>query len=159
MPSSVGGKFLAAIAEALAATKLEAIVVGNVASILNGAPVLTEDVDLLVRDTPRNRLKLRRFATLIGGSAPAPISDLTGTERIYGSTVPVDILYDRLSPRLTFGSIRAHAERLEILGARLTVASLADVIRAKEAADRPKDRAALPILRDTLAVKKAMGKW
>jgi hypothetical protein len=30
------------------------------------------------------------------------------------------------------------------------------VIRSKEAADRKKDRAALPILRDTLAVKKKL---
>jgi hypothetical protein len=31
--------------------------------------------------------------------------------------------------------------------------ALADVLRSKEAANRPKDRAVLPILRDTLAVK------
>ena len=37
----------------------------------------------------------------------------------------------------------------------LTVASLEDVIRSKEAAGRKKDLAALPILRDTLAVQKA----
>jgi hypothetical protein len=39
---------------------------------------------------------------------------------------------------------------------RLLVADLADVIRSKRAAGRPKDRAVLPILRDTLAVKKKL---
>ena len=34
----------------------------------------------------------------------------------------------------------------------VTVASLADVIRSKEAADRPRDRAALPGLRALLSV-------
>jgi hypothetical protein len=35
------------------------------------------------------------------------------------------------------------------------VARLEDVIASKTAADRPKDRAQLPTLRDTLKVKKA----
>jgi hypothetical protein len=34
----------------------------------------------------------------------------------------------------------------EIAGCEVRVASLADIIRSKEAADRPKDRATLPIL-------------
>jgi hypothetical protein len=36
------------------------------------------------------------------------------------------------------------------------VASLEDVIRSKEAAGRPKDLAQLPILRDTLRVRRAL---
>ena len=36
------------------------------------------------------------------------------------------------------------------------VAGLADVIRSKEAAGRPKDLAQLPILRDTLRVRRAL---
>ena len=55
--------FLYELAIALQNVGLEAIVVGNMASILNGAPVLTQDVDLLVRDTPLNRRKLKRLAT------------------------------------------------------------------------------------------------
>jgi hypothetical protein len=38
------------------------------------------------------------------------------------------------------------------------VASLEDVIAAKEAAARPKDKAVLPILKDTLRCRKAMEK-
>jgi hypothetical protein len=38
---------------------------------------------------------------------------------------------------------------------RLLVASLEDVIRSKEAAGRQKDRAVLPVLRDTVAVKRS----
>jgi hypothetical protein len=36
------------------------------------------------------------------------------------------------------------------------VARLEDIIASKEAADRPKDRAQLPILRDTLKVSAAL---
>ncbi len=158
MSSSDGAKFLKALARALRDTKLEAIVVGNTASILNGAPVITEDVDLLVRDTSLNRKKLQRLAQLLGGSSPVPVSDLARTERIYGAAVQVDILYDRIPPRMSFESVRSRAERMTIGGESLMVAALGDVIRSKEAANRPKDRAVLPILRDTLAVKRALAK-
>jgi hypothetical protein len=94
----------------------------------------------------------------MGGSAPAPVSELTNTDRIYGAAVQIDILYDSIPPKLKFESVRSRAERMEIGGHKLTVAALADVIRSKEAANRPKDRGALPILRDTLAVKMALAK-
>ena len=85
MASSVDESFLAAMAAELRVARIEAIVVGNVASILNGAAVLTQDVDLLVRGTALNRKKLKRFATAMGGVGPAHLSGLTSTERIYGS--------------------------------------------------------------------------
>ena len=47
-------------------------------------------------------------------------------------------------------------ELRQFAGEKLIVASLEDVIRSKEAADRNKDRAVLPVLRDTLAVKKKL---
>ncbi len=43
------------------------------------------------------------------------------------------------------------AVRLDIAGTSLLVASLADVIRSKQAAGREKDRAALPLLRKLLS--------
>jgi hypothetical protein len=64
-----------ALAKALRAARLEAIVIGNSASMLNGAPVTTQDIDLLIRDTRPNRRKLARFAKEIGGSAPVRVSE------------------------------------------------------------------------------------
>jgi hypothetical protein len=157
MASNAHEDFLVVLATALRGTRVEAIVVGNTASILNGAPVLTQDVDLLVRDTPPNRKKLKRFAAALGGSGPAPITGLTSTERIYGTLVPIDILYDKLIGGLRFASVRSRSHP-EIVGSELlTVAALADIIKSKEAAGRPKDKAVLPILRDTLAVRRARG--
>ncbi|MGQ0669497.1 MAG: hypothetical protein ACT4PO_07480 [Actinomycetota bacterium] len=43
------------------------------------------------------------------------------------------------------------AIHLSILGAEIDVASLADVVRSKEAAGREKDRLVLPVLRRILA--------
>ncbi len=159
MSSSVDERFLAQLAVALRDVRIDAVVVGNVASILNGSPVLTQDVNLLVRDTALNRKKLRSLAQRLRATGPLGISDLATVERIYGARVPIDIVFDHIPGRLTFASVRSRA-RLAYVGVgneTLTVATLADVIKSKTAADRPKDRAVLPILRDTLAVRRAQG--
>jgi hypothetical protein len=136
--------------------RLEAVVIGNSASMLNGAPVTTQDIDLLIRDTKLNRRKLARFAEEIGG-APMPVSELTKVEVIEGDlAVPVEIHFDRISGGLTFSSVRSRAQKVTVGDEKLAVATLADVIRSKEAANRPKDRAVLPILRDTMAVKRKL---
>src|SRR5438067_10467442 len=154
MSSDISEKTLVALAKALRAAKLEAIIIGNSASMLNGAPVTTQDIDLLIRDTKPNRRKLARFAGEIGGSAPMPVSELSKVEWIEGRlAVPVEIHYDRISGGLTFASLRSRAQPVMVGDEKLLVAALADVIRSKQAAGRPKDRAVLPILRDTLTVK------
>ncbi|MGZ8603039.1 MAG: hypothetical protein ACXWXN_11050, partial [Actinomycetota bacterium] len=50
-----------------------------------------------------------------------------------------------------YRDIERDAVRLVILGTEVDVASLADVIRSKEAAGREKDRLVLPVLRRILA--------
>jgi len=157
MSSDLSEKTLVKVAKALRAAKLEAIVIGNSASMLNGAPVTTQDIDLLIRDTGPNRRKLARFAEEIGGSAPMPVSELSKVEWIEGRlAVPVEIHYDRISGGLTFSFLRSRAQHVMVGDEKLVVASLADIIRSKQAAGRPKDRAVLPILRDTLTVKKKL---
>jgi nucleotidyltransferase DUF2204 len=153
-PSDLQQRTLVSLARALRRAKLEAVIIGNVASMLNGAPVTTQDIDLLIRDTRLNRRKLARFAEEIGGGAPLPVSELSNVVSIEGDlAVPVEVHFDRISGDLTFARVRARAEVVLVEDEKLKVASLADVIRSKQAADRPKDRAVLPILRDTLAVK------
>ena len=155
--SDISEQTLIALASALRAVKLEAIVIGNSASMPNGAPVTTQDIDLLIRDTRLNRRKLARFARAIGGAAPMPVSELSKVEWIEGGlSVPVEIHYDRIAGGLTFSSLRSRARLVPVGDEKLRVAALADVIRSKQAANRPKDRAVLPILRDTLAVKKRL---
>ena len=143
--------FLAELAAAIVESKLDAVVVGNTASVLHGAPVMTQDVDLLVRDTKANRTKLVRLAARLGGAKPQRVSELASALRIHGTQVPVDILFDALPGRLSFASVKSRAVVMPAGRNTLTVASLADVIQAKEAAGRDKDKAVLPILRATLA--------
>ena len=156
MASSRDEEFLAELASALSETKLDAVVVGNTASVLHGAPVMTQDVDLLVRDTKPNRAKLDRLAARLGGSKPQPISELANVVRIHGTLVPVDVLFDSIPGRLSFASVKSRASKMPAGRNSLTVAALEDVIRSKEAASRDKDVAALPILRATLATLKQL---
>jgi hypothetical protein len=157
MSSDLNERTLTALARALRETRLEAIVIGNSASMLNGAPVTTQDIDLLVRDTAPNRRKLARFAEAIGASRPMPVSELSNVQWMDGDlSVPVEVHFDRISGGLTFASVRSRAEKVGVGDEKLLVAALADVIRSKEAAARPKDHAVLPILRAALAVRKKL---
>jgi len=140
------------------------VVIGNVAAILNDAPMLTRGVDIFVGDKPRVRKKMGALAKALAGAAPQPILEKPGAGgqpgpydgvRITTLVVPVDVLF-RIPGEMSFDEIRARARTFDFGGEALAVASLEDVIRSKEAADRKKDRAALPILRDTLAVKKKL---
>src|SRR3954453_7792426 len=119
-PSNPWGATLIELARALRVARLEAIVIGNSAGMLNGAPVTTQDIDLLVRDTRLNRRKLARFAAVIGGSAPMPVSDLSRGESIEsGLAVPIEIHWDRISGGLTFASVRARARLVGVGEERL----------------------------------------
>ena len=61
-----------------------------------------------------------------------------------------------LSSRKSFASIRSRAVRVRVGNKMAWVASLEDVIAAKEAAGRPKDKATLEILRETRSVRNAL---
>jgi hypothetical protein len=134
--------------------RLEGILVGTGAAILQGVPLLTEDLDVLVRDTRVVRQKLERLAEEMGG-AWTEISPLTGARRLVGLRAGVDVLFDRIAGNLRFESLRSRAVRIRVGDDVVIAASLPDIIRSKTAADRPKDRAQLPMLKDTLRVQAA----
>jgi hypothetical protein len=148
--------FLEQLLLALAEAKLEALLVGSVAGVLHGAPVMTRDVDLLIRDTALNRKKLLTLAKALRAARPTPVSELSRTVTILGGALPVDVLFDELAGGLSFVRLRSRSVRVAIGAQTATVAALADIIASKEAAGRPKDLAQLPILRDTLRVKQAL---
>ena len=56
---------LALLASALNQHGLEAILIGNMAAALHGAPVSTIDIDLFFLQTSRNMQKLKRVATAL----------------------------------------------------------------------------------------------
>jgi hypothetical protein len=148
--------FLEKLLESLDRVGLEALIVGSTAAVLQGAPVMTQDVDLLVRDTPLVRQKLEKLGEALNAARPAAVSELSSALTILGAELPVDILFDALAGGLRFASLKSRAVKIPIGAQTATAAALADVIASKEAAARPKDLAQLPILRDTLNVLRIM---
>ena len=57
---------------------------------------------------------------------------------------------------VSFEEVRSRSVRIPVGRRVATVASLADIVASKEASGRPKDLAQLPILRDTLRVKREL---
>lgn len=147
--------FVLQVIAALESVRLEAIVVGNVAAILQGVPVTTQDLDILIRDTPLDRTKLDELGAMLG-ARPREISPLTRALRIDAQPASLDVLFDELSGGLRFESLRSRAVVVPLGEKSALVARLEDVIASKEAANRPKDLAQLPILRDALRVKLAL---
>jgi hypothetical protein len=150
--------FLERLLTALEQVGLEALIVGSTAAVLQGAPVMTQDIDLLVRDTPLVRRKLEKLGAALHAARPAAVSELSSALTILGAELPVDILFESLPGGLHFASLKSRAMKIAVGSKAALAASLADVIASKEAAGRPKDLAQLPILRQTLQVIRAMGR-
>jgi predicted nucleotidyltransferase len=137
--------------------QLDVVVIGNAAAALHGVPVTTQDIDLFLRDTPRNAEKIQQLLGALGGNVVAsrPFEPTSRMIRIEGLPVDIDLIFE-LSSHETFESIRARAAIVTIEGVPLRVANLRDVIEAKRAAGRPKDQASLPLLEQFLRIKQAM---
>lgn len=135
------------------------VLIGGVAAAMHGYDGVTTDLDITPADDTANldRLSaaLRQLEAGIrvdGLDEPLPF-DHDG-ESLRRATVwslrtcagDLDIA---LRPDGTTGyaDLRTRSLTITIAGLDIELASLADIIRSKEAADRPKDRLALPALR------------
>ncbi len=141
---------------------VEYVVIGGIAATLRGSPLRTGDANIcpaagrenLARLGPALRGLEARIRLDDGTSLDAPLDArmLAGATTWTLTTAKGD-LDIAFQPAGTTGydDLVVAAERYELEGGVLvTVASLADVIRSKEAANRPKDREALPVLRELL---------
>ncbi len=143
----------------LAAHDVEFVVVGMTAGVLHGAPVTTVDLDVVHRRTRENvaRLlsalteldavyrhdprKLRPAESHLVGPGHQLLTTSQGDLDCLG-TIDQDRGYEELlgqTVEMTMGE-----------GRTVRVLSLPALIEAKERAGRPKDLAALPVLRATL---------
>src|ERR1041385_1797017 len=73
---------LARIAELLERHGLEAVLIGNAAAALQGAPVTTVDLDFLFRKTPANLKKLKAIASELDAVILRPYYPISGLFRI-----------------------------------------------------------------------------
>lgn len=144
--------FLTEVARALKVTGLHAVLIGNAAAALHGAPVTTLDFDFLFRRTPVNLRKLKRLSAELRAVVLRPyypVSDLFRVTRDDG--LQVDFMGSVHGLR-SFEGVTARAVTMDVGGHALRVASLADVIKSKRAAGRARDIAVLEVLERTHAV-------
>ena len=150
------------ILRALERFEVAYVLIGGLAATIHGSPHVTTDVDITpaMSESNMNRLSaaLKHLKARVRSESAMdglPFDD-TGaslaTVEFWNLTTSAGALDLTFLPAGTTGydDLIADAIELDILGVRVPVASLADVIRSKQAADRPKDRLTLPTLRRLL---------
>ena len=149
----------AEILRLLAAGNVEFVVVGMTAGILHGAPVTTVDVDVVHRRSPENVARLLRVLAgldavyrhdprrlrpdeshLVGPGHQLLTTTLGDLDCL--GTIDQDRGYEQL--------LGLSVEMMLAGGLTMRVLSLPALIEAKTRSGRPKDLAALPVLRATL---------
>ena len=142
---------LVEIGSRLQEVNLEAVLIGNAAAALQGAPVTTVDFDFLFRKTARNLHKLKALARALGATVLRPYYPASEMYRVVRDDdgLQLDFMATIHGIR-SFEGVRARATRLEIEGVPILVASLEDIVRSKRAARRPRDLAVLEILEKAL---------
>lgn len=138
---------LVEIGRHLRAVHLEAVLIGNAAAALQGAPVTTVDFDFLFRKTPRNVSKLKALARALKATIMRPFYPASDLYRVIREDdgVQLDFMASIHGIR-SFEGVRDRATLVEIDSVAILVASLDDIIRSKRAAARPRDLAVLDIL-------------
>ena len=142
------------IAKALRSAKLEAVMIGNAAAALQGAPVTTLDFDFMFRKTEPNMEKLKLFADELSASILHPYYPVSGLYRVVNEEkgLQVDFM-PQIHGVSSFASLRSRAVELELDGETIKVAALEDLIESKREAGRPRDLSVIEILETTLEEK------
>lgn len=135
---------------ALADHDVDCVVIGGFAAVMHGSPLLTQDIDITPRRDGENLTRLSD--ALYALDARVRIESVP-EGRVWNLTTPYGDLDISFEPTGTQGyaDLRRDAVLITLRGIPLQLASLADIVRSKAAADRPKDRRALPVLRELLA--------
>ncbi|HEX7681821.1 MAG TPA: hypothetical protein VF713_27125, partial [Thermoanaerobaculia bacterium] len=143
-----------AILGALHRREVRFVVIGGVAGYLLGSSLLSANLDICFASDSLNTRHLvaalnDMHAQLRGSSDDHVDEQALLRVKILSFKTDHGVLHCLGNPIGTEGydDLRAHAECMEIDGVATYVASLQDLIRMKEAADRPKDRVALVTLR------------
>ena len=152
----------ARIVSVLAGHDVRYVLIGALAARLQGFPRLTADADITPDRSHDNLVKLA-----------AALRELDA--RVYTEGVPEGVRFDCSAEALAraelwnlttsagrldiafvpsgtegYEDLARGAVRFEVFGVALLAASLADIVRSKEAADRPQDRQDVVVLREMM---------
>jgi hypothetical protein len=142
----------------LADHDVDFVLVGGMAAVLHGSPTVTNDADIVPAHNPENLARLAdalrhldariRSTTDVDGLAFDPHPELLASMSLLNLTTRCGDLDLTFSPVGigTYDDIRPTSVAFDIDGLTVYVARLDDVIRSKRTADRPRDRAVMPVL-------------
>jgi len=132
--------------------KVRFMVVGLSAATLQGAPVVTQDVDLWFENLGEQ--KISRALQEVG-AAYVPPSNFNPPMLAGAGTELFDIVL-RMDGLGTFADEIKNCVEISLGQQKLKVLSLERILASKIAANRPKDQLTIPVLRDALATTQSM---
>lgn len=138
------------------------VLIGGLAAVLHGSPLPTLDADICPSGEPDNLKRLASALAELEARIRTP-DTAEGVRFPFDAGFLANLLLLNLVTRYGdldlsfrpagtegFSDLAPRSLTMEIRGLSVAVATLEDVIRSKEAANRPKDQRALPILRQLL---------
>lgn len=149
---------------------VEFVLIGGLASVHWGSPFITRDLDITPRRSQANLDRLSAALTALEATiridaepAGIPFSHTgasLGESAVWNLRTSYGDLDISFVPSGTSGfeDLARDAADERIQGIEVRVASLADIIRSKQAANRPKDQRVLPTLREILASRNPRNK-
>ena len=141
---------LSQLLRAFAAQRLEAVLIGNAAAAMQGAPVTTLDFDFMFRDTPTNLRTLRAVAKSLGAVILRPYYPVSKLYRLVDDTLGLQANFMPVIHGVrSFEGLRSRSIEHRLDGLSVLVASMDDIIASKKAAGRDRDLAVLPVLEQT----------
>lgn len=142
---------LSKLLEAMNKHGLEAIMVGNAAAAIHGAPVTTIDFDFMFRDTPTNMRKLKAVAKELKSVVLRPYYPVSKLYRMVDDDLGLQADFmPVLHGVKSFESLRSRAVKVSVENCPLLLASLPDIIKSKKSASRARDLAVMDVLEKTL---------
>ena len=148
--------------QALLRHEVDFLVVGGVAAQLEGAPIVTFDLDILYDKTPENLDRLLGLVQELKARYRDPAGRHIEPDAAKLQTLRTHLLLTELGALDLLREIGAGRTYQDLAGRtilyelgedRVRVLELSAVIESKEQANRDKDRAVLPVLRQTLILK------
>lgn len=119
---------LSLLAKVLNEHGLEAILIGNMAAALHGAPVSTIDIDLFFRKTPHNMQKLKLVAEALGATILRPYYPVSALFRLQRESDGLQIDFmGHIDGVKSYEDVRGRAGLYEIGGHKILAASLDDI--------------------------------
>lgn len=139
------------------------VLIGGLAAVYHGSPFPTEGADITPERDAENlsrladalrelKARIRTESVPEGLPFACDATSLAAVQMLHLTTVVGDVgLTFEPAGTTGYADLRRDAVATELYGVTVEVASLADVIRSKQAANRPKDQRVLPTLRAILA--------